>query len=232
MKTGRYVVLSVTDTGIGMDEKIREKIFEPFFTTKGPEKGTGLGLAMVYGIVKRHDGYIHVFSEPGKGTTFRIHLPAVDAPPEVRSTRGDEAVRGGNETILLAEDDEAVRKLAELALREYGYRVLTSQDGEDAVEIFRKEKGIAIVLLDVVMPKMGGREALAVMRGTDRGLKAILMSGHTFDESHGQVATVPEVPFLQKPFGPIMLARKVREVLDGAGSAPAAPADATDILSP
>ena len=106
-----------------------------------------------------------------------------------------------------------------------------SQDGEDAVEIFRKEKGIAIVLLDVVMPKMGGREALAVMRGTDRGLKAILMSGHTFDESHGQVATVPEVPFLQKPFGPVVLARKVREVLDGAGSSPMARADATDILS-
>ena len=232
MKTGRYVVLSVTDTGIGMDEKIREKIFEPFFTTKGPEKGTGLGLAMVYGIVKKHDGYIHVFSEPGKGTTFRIHLPAVDAPPEVRSTRGDEAVRGGNETILLADDDEAVRKLAELALREYGYRVLTSRNGEEAVEIFRKETGIALVLLDVAMPKMGGREACAVMRGTDSGLKAILMSGHAFDESPEQIPTVPEIPFLQKPFGPVLLARKVREVLDGAGSAPMARADATDILSP
>ena len=232
MKTGRYVVLSVTDTGIGMDEKTREKIFEPFFTTKGPEKGTGLGLAMVYGIVKKHDGYIHVFSEPGKGTTFRIHLPAVEAPPEEKATRGDEAVRGGNETILLADDDEAVRKLAELALREYGYRVLTSRNGEEAVEIFRKETGIALVLLDVAMPKMGGREACAVMRGTDSGLKAILMSGHAFDESPGQIPTVPEIPFLQKPFGPVLLARKVREVLDGAGSAPMARADATDILSP
>jgi CheY-like chemotaxis protein len=219
------VVLSVTDTGIGMEEKTREKIFEPFFTTKGPEKGTGLGLAMVYGIVKKHDGYIHVFSEPGKGTTFRIHLPAGEAPPEARSIRENEAVPGGNETILLADDDEAVRKLAELALREYGYRVLTSRNGEEAVEIFRKEKEIGLVLLDVVMPKMGGREALVVMRGTDPGLKAILMSGHALDESIGLVVAVPAAPLLQKPFGPVMLARKVREVLDGAGSAPMARAD-------
>jgi len=232
MKVGRYVALSVTDTGIGMDEKIREKIFEPFFTTKSPEKGTGLGLAMVYGIVKGHDGYIQVFSEPGKGTTFRIHLPAVEAPPEEKATRGDEPVRGGNEAILLADDDEAVRKLAELALREYGYRVLTSRNGEEAVEIFQEETGIALALLDVVMPKMGGREALAAMRGIDPGLKAILMSGHSFDESHGQIAMFPDVPLLQKPFGPILLAKKVREVLDGAGTAPMARADATDILSP
>jgi CheY-like chemotaxis protein len=187
---------------------------------------------MVYGIVKGHDGYIQVFSEPGKGTTFRIHLPAVEAPPEEKATRGDEPVRGGNEAILLADDDEAVRKLAELALREYGYRVLTSRNGEEAVEIFQEETGIALALLDVVMPKMGGREALAAMRGIDPGLKAILMSGHSFDESHGQIAMFPDVPLLQKPFGPILLAKKVREVLDGAGTAPMARADATDILSP
>jgi len=215
MKTGRYAVLSVTDTGTGMDEKTREKIFEPFFTTKGPEKGTGLGLAMVHGIVKRHDGYVHVFSEQGKGTAFRIHLPAVDGLPEERSSREAEAVRGGEETILLAEDDDSVRKLTELTLREYGYRVLTARNGEDAVEIFRSGKGIALVLLDVGMPRMDGREAMAAMREIDPGIKAILMSGHAFDKSFERTASDPEIPRIQKPFGPMVLARKVRNVLDG-----------------
>ncbi len=223
MKTGRYVVLSVTDTGIGMDEKTRERIFEPFFTTKGPEKGTGLGLAMVYGIVKRHDGFVHVFSEPGKGTTFRIHLPAVEAPAEERSSRGQESVRGGDETILLAEDDEAVRNLAEMALRQHGYRVLSARDGREAVDIFSREKGIALVLLDAVMPKMSGGEALSVMRRADPVLKAIVMSGHSFEKGGGTAAPSEETGYLQKPFGPIVLARKVREALD---------AGATGILSP
>jgi len=152
-------MLTVGDTGTGMDEKTRDRIFEPFFTTKGPERGTGLGLAVVYGIVKQHNGFINVYSEPGEGTTFRVFLPAVSAAPDRAETPAQEAVRGGNETILLVEDDGTVRALAERTLKEYGYDVLKGDNGEEAVEIFRERKGIDLVLIDVVMPRMGGKEA-------------------------------------------------------------------------
>ncbi|MBI5576732.1 MAG: PAS domain-containing protein [Deltaproteobacteria bacterium] len=215
MKSGRYAVLTVTDTGIGMNESTREKIFEPFFTTKGSDKGTGLGLAMVHGIVKRHEGYIHVYSEPGKGTTFRVHLPAIDGPPEASIARSREVVRGGDETILVADDDDSVRNLAELALGEQGYSVIAARNGEEAVEIFRRGNGIALVLLDVGMPRLDGKEALAVMREMSPGIKAILMSGHDFGENRPSEGSGRNVARLPKPFGCTELAKKVREVLDG-----------------
>ena len=142
MKTGRYALLTVSDTGVGMDEKTRERVFEPFFTTKGPDKGTGLGLAMVYGIVKQHGGFIHLYSEPGKGTTFKVYFPAIEAPPDaVPTKRREEIVRGGTETILLAEDEDAIRTLAERILTGFGYTVLVARNGEEAIEIFRRNKG-------------------------------------------------------------------------------------------
>ncbi|MCL5966350.1 MAG: PAS domain S-box protein [Deltaproteobacteria bacterium] len=214
MKRGRYVLLAVSDTGIGMDERTRERVFEPFFTTKRPEKGTGLGLSVVYGIVKQHDGFIHLSSEPGKGTIFRIHLPAVEARPDAKAAPDRTAVRGGNETVLLAEDDESVRKLAERTLRESGYRVLAARNGEEAVGLFRRNDGIALTLLDVVMPRMGGKEVLETIRTLDPKAKVIFMSGYSADTVHESFVLIPGVPVLSKPFGPTALARKVREILD------------------
>ena len=215
MKVGRYAVLSVSDTGIGMGEEIKERIFEPFFTTKGPEKGTGLGLAVVYGIVKQHNGFIHVYSEPGKGTTFRVYFPAVDAPADAKVIASQEIVRGGSETILLAEDDESIRKLAENILSSYGYKVLAARDGEEAVDIFRRHgKEIAIAVLDVVMPKKGGKQAYEEMITAIPGLKVLFLSGYSVNAIHDSFVLHSGIPFLQKPFAQGALARKVREVLD------------------
>jgi CheY-like chemotaxis protein len=215
MKAGRYTVLSVSDTGIGMDEGTQERIFEPFFTTKGPDKGTGLGLAVVYGIVKQHNGFIHVYSEPEKGTTFRIYFPSVDAPPDPKIVAAQGVAHGGNETILLAEDDESVRHLTEKTLSSYGYRVLAARNGEEALDIFRLHgKEIAMVVLDVAMPKKGGKQAYDEMMKISPELKVLFLSGYSADAIHTSFVLHPGIPFLQKPFGPGDLARKVREVLD------------------
>jgi CheY-like chemotaxis protein len=215
MKAGRYALLTVSDTGIGMDEKTCERVFEPFFTTKGPDKGTGLGLAMVYGIIKQHGGYINLCSEPGKGTTFKVYFPAIEASPDaVPTIRREEIVRGGTETILLAEDEEAIRALVERTLKELGYNVLVARNGEEAIEIFRRNKEIALAVLDVVMPRKGGKEAFEEMHKANPNLKVIFMSGYTANAIHDSFVLIADMPFLQKPFGPTILARKVREVLD------------------
>ena len=215
MKPGRYALLTVSDTGIGMEETIRERVFEPFFTTKGPDKGTGLGLAMVYGIVKQHNGFIHLYSEPGKGTAFKVYLPAIEAQPDaVPEKRKEEIVRGGTETILLAEDEEAIRALAERILTGFGYTVLVARNGEEAIEIFRENKEIVLAVLDVVMPRKGGKEAFEEMHRRNPLLKVIFMSGYSADAIHDSFVLAPGTSFLQKPFGPTVLARKVRETLD------------------
>jgi len=215
MKTGRYALLTVSDTGVGMDEKTCDRVFEPFFTTKGPDKGTGLGLAMVYGIVKQHGGFIHLYSEPGKGTAFKVYFPAIEAQPDaVPTNRREEMVRGGTETILLAEDEESIRALVERTLTELGYNVLVARNGEEAIEIFRQNKEIALAVLDVVMPRKGGKEAFEAMHKANPNLKVIFMSGYTANAIHDSFVLIAGMPFLQKPFGPTMLARKIREVLD------------------
>ena len=185
MRPGRYALLTVSDTGVGMDEKTRERVFEPFFTTKGPDNGTGLGLAMVYGIVKQHGGFIHLYSEPGKGTAFKVYFPAVEAQPDaVPAIRGEEILRGGTETILLADDDEAIRLISERTLKELGYNVLVARNGEEAIEIFRQKKEIVLAVLDVVMPRKGGKEAFEEMHKANPELKVIFMSGYTGGAIH------------------------------------------------
>ncbi len=216
MNAGSYVVLTVSDTGVGMDSKTRERVFEPFFTTKGPSKGTGLGLAMVYGIVKQHNGFIHLYSEPGKGTTFKIYLPPVKAAPDAAVPAGAPELRGGNETILLAEDDESVRELVEHTLTNLGYTVLPARNGREAVDVFgRNRENVSLALLDVAMPVMGGKEAFEAMYKVSPGLKVVFMSGYAADGAHETFLLITGAPFLAKPFGPGELGRKIREVLDG-----------------
>ncbi len=212
---GKYAALAVTDTGLGMDEATRLRIFEPFFTTKGQGKGTGLGLSIAYGIVEQHHGHIDVSSSLGVGTTCRIYLPLTDRPV-ARPAPGPEAeVRGGSETVLVAEDNDEVRGLARSVLESAGYRVLVARDGEEAVSLHDANRAeIALCLFDVVMPRLGGREALEVIRARRPEARALFMSGYVPDDDVGPRPGTGAAPLLSKPFLPRELLRRVREVLD------------------
>jgi CheY-like chemotaxis protein len=212
-KPGTYVHLSVSDTGMGMDEKTTARIFEPFFTTKEVGKGTGLGLASVYGVVKQHDGYITVTSRPLKGTTFDIYLPMVEM--REYSAAAGPAVKGGHETILVVEDDSDVRRLVTQALSDQGYAILEAADGDSAIRAFKKHRrAIGLIIIDVVMPGRNGKEVLDEITRTDPGIKAIFMSGYTGDIVVGKGVKEETVDFLQKPLSVPSLLSKVREVLD------------------
>ena len=215
-KPGSYTMITVSDTGIGMYEETRKHIFEPFFTTKEVGKGTGLGLSAVYGIIKQHDGFINVYSEPGKGTTFRIYLPliAAAATEETKAREVGTPARG-TETVLLAEDDEALRKLSSTVLVEYGYTVIEAVDGEDAVNKFMEnEKTIKILVFDIIMPKMNGKEAYDKIQIIKPDMKVIFSSGYTPDIIRQKVMLEDSAPLLYKPVSPFDLLKKIREVLD------------------
>jgi nitrogen-specific signal transduction histidine kinase/ActR/RegA family two-component response regulator len=216
--TGRYVMLTVSDTGTGMTEEVKSRLFEPFFTTKAAGKGTGLGLATCYGIVRQARGYIGVYSEPGQGTVFKVYLPCAEAaaPGQLPPVEKGGTLPRGTETVLLVEDDLSVRGMAVRVLQTQGYTVLEATDGEDALRLVQEYTGgrIRLVVTDVVMPRMSGRELVERLVTVYPGLKVLYMSGYTDDAIIRHGVLEEGTPFLQKPFTVTDLARRVREVMD------------------
>ncbi len=217
VQPGPYVMLAVTDTGVGMPPDVKARIFEPFYTTKGPGKGTGLGLSMVYGIVKQSGGSIEVYSEPGRGTTFKIYLPRLaEAGVGAAAAAGAVHIPRGSETVLLAEDEDGVRTFVVQALGALGYTVLEARDGSEALDHCATHAGpVHLLVTDVVMPRMSGRELADRAAALRPQVKVLYLSGYTDDAvvRHGLLSE--GVAFLQKPFTTAVLARKVRQVLDG-----------------
>jgi CheY-like chemotaxis protein len=216
-RIGPFVCLSVTDAGVGMSKETLGRIFEPFFTTKEVGKGTGLGLATVYGIVKQHQGWVEVNSEPGVGTTFRVYLPATNKSAEAAAEKAlsNSAIKGGDETILLVEDEPVLRELARVILKDYKYRVLEAATGVEALKVWDQHNGrIDLLLTDMVMPEgMTGRELAEELKIRKPDLKVIYTSGYSSDVMGGDMG-LRDTMFLQKPYPPPMLAKTVRECLD------------------
>ena len=226
LQAGKFAELRVIDTGIGMDESIREKIFEPFFTTKTFGKGTGLGLATVYGIVKQHGGFVLVESELGRGSTFRIFLPINPAAekPELRPPVIEEApCRGGDETVLIAEDHEGLREVAHSALEKKGYRILLATHGQEAIDLFTANReSVSLVILDAIMPRRSGPQVYDAIKALKPGISVLFATGYSNDAA--ALADIVErgAAILRKPYSPTLLCRRVREILDAAALIPAA----------
>ena len=216
IEPGEYVLITVKDTGHGMDRHTQSRIFEPFFTTKKTGEGTGLGLSMVYGVVRQSGGHIQVESEPGRGSTFKIYLPCVGGSEPVQPAPVPVVSPRGNESILLVEDEEGVRDLMAMHLRSLGYRVLTAHDGAAAVDVIQSHPGtIDVLLSDIVMPRMGGRELAKELKRSVAHLKVVLISGYAGHAVAEKDLGFPDATFLPKPFSMHALAQTIREVLDG-----------------
>jgi CheY-like chemotaxis protein len=212
---GRYVRVSVRDSGSGMDKQTLARVFEPFFTTKELGRGTGLGLAIVYGIMKQNNGYVIVESEPGRGTCCFLYFPLTATKAETARAALPARADEGHETILVAEDDVTIRQLTTTILNEFGYRVIEAVDGEDAVEKFREHgKDIKLVILDVVMPKKNGREARGEIASLDPAVKVLYISGYNADVLSKKGIDEDSKNFILKPVSPMVLLRAVRSILD------------------
>jgi len=216
VKAGSYVMLAITDNGSGMDETTKAHLFEPFFTTKAKGKGTGLGLSTIYGIVNQSNGFIWVYSEPGKGTTFKIYFPrAEDAVFAVAAKSKSEPEAMGTETVLVVEDEASVRALACRILKDRGYTILEASNAKEALVIAREFEGVIhLVLTDVVMPDMTGKELVFRLKSSRPDIKVLYASGYTDNSIVHQGILDPEVAFLPKPFAVKSLISKVREVID------------------
>lgn len=212
---GDYVLLTISDTGHGMDKVTLEHIFEPFFTTKETGMGTGLGLAMVYGIVKSHNGYIMCYSEPGEGTTFEIYLPAIELETELEEAKEEEMPIGGTETILLVDDEESILNLGDQVLSKFRYTVLTVSDGESALEIYRKKKEkINLIILDLIMPGMGGRRCLEKLLKINPQARVLIATGYSVDGPTKEALEAGAKGFIGKPYDVRQTLKAVRKALD------------------
>jgi len=216
-RPGEYVLLTISDTGTGIDQETLKHIFEPFFTTKEAGRGTGLGLAMVYGIVKSHNGYITCYSEPGQETTFRIYLPTIEittAEPTLKTIEKKELPRG-SETILLVDDEEALRDLGQETLQGQGFSAIPAESGERAIEIYQEKKDrIDLVILDVSMPGMGGPRCFQELKEIDPKVKVIIATGYSANGRVKEMLEAGAAGFVGKPYRLADILNKIREVLD------------------
>jgi CheY-like chemotaxis protein len=212
---GEYVSLAVSDNGHGMDTDTQSKIFDPFFTTKEVRKGTGLGLAMVFGIVKTHGGHIECESEPGEGTTFKLYLPAAVVVSETAQDAKPEKLKGGTETILVVDDEIALRNFSQQLLKKFGYTVLCAEDGEDALHLFEQQRDrIDLVILDLIMPGMGGRRCLKKILEIDPRARVIIVSGYSTRGPGTQEVVEGAISFIKKPFAIPDMLKAIRQALD------------------
>jgi CheY-like chemotaxis protein len=213
-KSGKYVRIIVKDTGVGMDEKTKGRIFDPFFTTKEMGRGTGLGLASAYGIIKSHNGFINVESEVGRGSDFIIHLPASEKASEKEIVIAEKLFMG-NETLLLVDDEEDILKIGAEMLNKLGYKVMPVRSGIEAIKLFTEKKDeIHLIILDMVMPEMNGRETFDLLKKIQPDLKVLLSSGYSLSEEASRILNNGHNSFIQKPFDIYRVSSKIRELLD------------------